>query len=94
LILHHHESFDGTGYPDGLKGDQIPLMSRILAVADTYDAMTSDRPYRSAMSKADAIEELQRCVGTNFDPVVVETFLKVLDERASDAALAETQPVT
>ena len=94
LILHHHEAFDGTGYPDGLKGQQIPLMSRILAVADTYDAMTSDRPYRSAMSKADALEELRKCAGTNFDPRVVETFLEVLEERASDASHAETQFVT
>ncbi|UCH83005.1 MAG: HD domain-containing protein, partial [Candidatus Latescibacterota bacterium] len=83
LILHHHEAFDGSGYPDGLAGEQIPLMSRILAVADTYDAMTSDRPYRRALSKADAIGELKRCAGTSFDPGIVALFLEVLEEQSS-----------
>ncbi|UCG53624.1 MAG: HD domain-containing protein [Candidatus Latescibacterota bacterium] len=83
LILHHHEAYDGSGYPDGLKGEQIPLMSRVLSVADTYDAMTSDRPYRQAMSKADAIAELKRCSGTSFDPKVVNVFLEILEEQSS-----------
>ena len=83
LILHHHEAFDGSGYPDGLSGEQIPLMSRVLAVADTYDAMTSDRPYRKALSKSDAIRELRRCAGTSFDPDIVGLFLEVLEEQSS-----------
>jgi HD-GYP domain-containing protein (c-di-GMP phosphodiesterase class II) len=83
LILHHHEAYDGTGYPDGLKGDQIPLISRIIAVADSYDAMTSDRPYRERRKKAYAIEELRVCSGTKLDPSVVTAFLEVLEEISS-----------
>lgn len=77
LVLYHHERFDGTGYPGGLKGDNIPLGARILAVADSYDAMTTDRPYRKAMSEKVAMDELKRCSGTQFDPKVVEAFLRV-----------------
>jgi HD-GYP domain-containing protein (c-di-GMP phosphodiesterase class II) len=77
-VRHHHEWFDGSGYPDGLAGDAIPLPSRILLVTDAYDAMTSDRPYRSAMPKEDAIAELRRCSGTQFDPEIVHAFLRVL----------------
>lgn len=76
LILHHHERFDGKGYPYGLRGDKIPLLARILAVADTYDAMTSTRPYRPAMSHEIAIEELRINAGSQFDPVVVKAFLQ------------------
>jgi putative nucleotidyltransferase with HDIG domain len=83
LILHHHEAYDGSGYPDGVKGDQIPLISRIIAVADSYDAMTSDRPYRERRKKEEAIEELQACSGTKLDPDVVTVFLEVLEEIAS-----------
>jgi putative two-component system response regulator len=75
-IRHHHDSFDGSGLNQGIKGEQIPLISRILAIADSFDAMTSDRPYRSAMPAAKAIEEVKRCSNTQFDPVVVEAFLK------------------
>lgn len=78
LILHHHERFDGTGYPDRLAGDRIPLTSRILAVADTYDAMTTSRPYRSARSHDFAIAELLRCSNTQFDAEVVRAFLQTL----------------
>jgi diguanylate cyclase (GGDEF)-like protein len=77
-VRHHHEWFDGSGYPDGLSGEHIPLVSRILLVTDAYDAMTSDRPYRAAMPEEAAIEELRRCSGTQFDPRVVEAFLRVL----------------
>lgn len=83
LIRHHHEAWDGSGYPDGLKKEKIPLISRIVAVADAYDAMTSDRPYRKARSKTEATQELKRCSGTNFDPKVVRAFLEVLDEQAT-----------
>lgn len=80
-IYHHHEQYDGSGYPDGLRGEEIPLGARILAIADTYDAMTSDRPYRPALSHEVAIEELKRCAGTQFDPKIVEVFIKIFDKR-------------
>ena len=75
-IKHHHDSYDGTGLNQTVAGEDIPLHSRILAVADSFDAMTSDRPYRAAMSAAKAIEEIKRCSGTQFDPVIVQAFLK------------------
>lgn len=78
-ILCHHERYDGTGYPQGLKGGQIPLLSRILSVADSYDAMVNDRYYRKALSKETAISELKKCSGTQFDPEIVKVFLKVLE---------------
>jgi putative nucleotidyltransferase with HDIG domain len=75
-IRSHHERNDGQGYPDGLNGQNIPLLARIIAVADTYDAMTSDRPYRKGLDKNIAIEEIRRCSGTQFDPAVVQSFLQ------------------
>lgn len=81
LVLYHHERYDGKGYPSGMKGDSIPLGARILAVADSYDAMTTDRPYRKGMSKKEAIDELTRCSGTQFDPAVVEAFINVLKRK-------------
>ncbi len=75
-IRHHHDSFDGNGVNQNLKGEQIPVASRILAIADAFDAMTSDRPYRSAMPAVKAFEEVQRCSGTQFDPEVVKAFMK------------------
>lgn len=81
IIRLHHEKFDGTGYPDELKGDEIPLLARILCISDSYDSMVSDRPYRRAPGKTYAIEELKRCSGTHFDPQVVEVFLKVLENK-------------
>ena len=83
LIRHHQEFYDGTGYPDGISGDSIPLACRILSVVDTFDAMTSDRPYRSARPLEDAIAELRRCSGTQFDPLVVEIFIGILDKKDS-----------
>jgi putative nucleotidyltransferase with HDIG domain len=74
-VLHHHERWDGNGYPDGLAADQIPYEARILAVADAYDAMTSDRPYRAALSHDEAVAEVERCAGTQFDPHVAAAFL-------------------
>ena len=79
IIRHHHERIDGKGYPDGLKGEEIPLLSKILCVADSYDSMTSDRPYRRAPGKEYVISELKRCSGTQFDPKVVEALLRVLE---------------
>jgi HD-GYP domain-containing protein (c-di-GMP phosphodiesterase class II) len=79
-IVHHHERFDGTGYPDGLAGERIPRGARILAVADAYDAMTSARPYRNAMSVETACEELRRGIGTQFDPVIAQALLKIVEK--------------
>jgi len=80
-ILKHHEWWNGKGYPLGLKGEEIPLECRILAVADAYDAMTSDRPYRKAMSHAEAVAELRRCAGIQFDPHLVQKFVQVLENQ-------------
>ncbi|NOZ84777.1 MAG: response regulator [Deltaproteobacteria bacterium] len=80
LVYHHHEKFDGSGYPEGLAGQDIPLGARILAVADTYDAMTTDRPYRKALPHKVAISELKRFAGTQFDPMVVGIFLIVIEK--------------
>ncbi len=78
-VKYHHEKVDGRGYPEGLKGDNIPLLAKIVAVADTYDAMTTDRPYRRALSKEEALEELKRCAGTQFDENVVKAFIKAYE---------------
>jgi len=75
IIKYHHEFFDGSGYPEGLKGEQIPLLARIISVADAVDAMSSDRPYRKSMSKEEIIKELRRCSGSQFDPEIVNVFL-------------------
>ncbi len=81
IIRHHHERWDGKGYPDGLKGENIPKLSRILAVADTYDAITSRRPYRDAMPDRFAYEEIKKNSGTQFDPKVVEAFSRLIEEK-------------
>ena len=78
LIKHHHERIDGKGYPDGIKGEEIPFCARILHVADSFDSMTADRPYRPSPGREYAISELKRCSSTRFDPLVVEAFLRVL----------------
>jgi response regulator RpfG family c-di-GMP phosphodiesterase len=75
-VKYHHEQVDGKGYPDGLRGEDIPLLAKIVAVSDTYDAMTTDRPYRKAMDKKMAIDELKRCSGTQLDKEVVEAFIQ------------------
>ncbi len=79
-IFSHHEWWDGSGYPQGLKGEEIPLISRIVAIIDAYDAMTNDRPYRKAISHEEATEELRRCAGTQFDPKLVEFFIEMHEE--------------
>jgi len=78
IVKTHHERHDGSGYPDGLKGDDIPIGARIIAVVDTYDAITSARPYQAAQAKEEALEELKRGAGTQFDPKVVEAFIEVI----------------
>ena len=80
IALTHHERWDGAGYPKGLKGSEIPLFGRIVAVVDVFDALTSVRPYKEAWSVADAVAEIVRCRGLNFDPKVVDAFLSVLPE--------------
>jgi putative nucleotidyltransferase with HDIG domain len=74
-VLHHHERWDGSGYPHGLGGDAIPLEARILAVADAYDAMTSQRPYRDPSTREEALAEVERCAGSQFDPQIARVFL-------------------
>lgn len=81
LVKHHHERWDGGGYPDGLSGDAIPLPSRIVAVADTYDALTTDRPYRRRMSHATALEEISANAGTQFDPAVVDALIAAIGDQ-------------
>jgi putative nucleotidyltransferase with HDIG domain len=76
-VKYPHERFDGRGYPEGLKGEEIPFFARIIAVADTFDAMVTDRPYRKGLSVEEAVNEIKRCSGTQFDPKVVEAFLRV-----------------
>ena len=86
IVRHHHERWDGNGYPDGIAGPAIPLGARIFAVADSFDAMTSDRPYRRAMSVKDARVEVARCRGTQFDPDIVDAFVRVPLERLETIA--------
>ena len=83
-IQHHHEWWDGTGYPDGLKGEEIPRTSRIIAVVDAFDAMSSDRPYRRALVRAAAIEEIRHFAGIQFDPQFAKEFLVLLESGACD----------
>jgi putative nucleotidyltransferase with HDIG domain len=80
-VRHHHEYYNGKGYPDGLDGDEIPLYSAIISIADTYDAMTSTRPYRKALSKEEACRELERGAGKQFHPDLVKAFLRALKNR-------------
>ena len=74
----HHEKWDGTGYPRGLKGEEIPLVARLFAIVDVWDALRSDRPYRLAWTKEKALEHIQSLSGTYFDPKVVESFLSLI----------------
>jgi two-component system cell cycle response regulator len=86
LVRASHEHFDGNGYPDGLRGHEIPLGARIVSVCDAYDAMTSDRPYQRSLDHEAAIAELRRCAGTQFDPAVVDAFCRVSQNQTADAA--------
>lgn len=76
IVLYHHEHYNGNGYPQGLKGHDIPLASRIIGIADAYDAMTEFRPYRKAFTKEEAVAELIRCKNTQFDPELVDIFVE------------------
>jgi putative nucleotidyltransferase with HDIG domain len=79
ILRAHHEKWDGSGYPEGLKGDRIPLAARIISVADALDAITTDRPYRKAADLASALAEIKRHAGSDFDPAVVDAFLKACE---------------
>ncbi len=81
VVRHHHERWDGAGYPAGLRGEETPLLARILTVADAYEAMIADRPYRRGRTIEDAIEELERCAGTQFDPKIVDPFIGIIKEQ-------------
>jgi putative nucleotidyltransferase with HDIG domain len=91
-IRHHHEYYNGHGYPSGLKGEEIPLGARILQVADAFDAMTSQRSYHDPMDREEAIRELHRCAGSQFDPRIVDVFIKLLEGEAAAAAAAGAKP--
>jgi HD-GYP domain-containing protein (c-di-GMP phosphodiesterase class II) len=88
-VLHHHERFDGSGYVHGLKGEEIPVLGRLMAVVDAYSAMVLDRPYRKARSLEEGLAELRRCSGTQFDPEMVEAFLAAMER---DLAAREAEP--
>ncbi len=79
IIRSHHECYDGSGYPDGLKGEEIPLSARIISVADSYDAMTSHRPYRKAKSPRKSLDEIVRLKGIKYDPRIVQSFKRCLE---------------
>jgi HD-GYP domain-containing protein (c-di-GMP phosphodiesterase class II) len=91
IVLHHHEAYNGAGYPSGLAEERIPLGARIFAVADTLDAMTSDRPYRRALPYAMALAEIKRCRGSQFDPAIVDV---VLDLPVADLRACAAIPTT
>ncbi len=91
-VLHHHEHWDGTGYPSKQKAEEIPLVARIISVADAYDAMTSDRPYRTAMEPSEAVAEIRRGAGRHFDPQVVSAFLATIGVRLEMDRLAVSGP--
>jgi HD-GYP domain-containing protein (c-di-GMP phosphodiesterase class II) len=84
IVRHHHERFDGTGYPDGLEKENIPLLSRILACADSFDAMTSDRPYRQRkLNIEEALVEIKHNIGSQFDPRIAHLFIKIINRQST-----------
>ncbi len=93
IVLSHQERYDGSGYPRGLKGEAIPLGARIFMVADTLDAMTTDRPYRRGCAFGDAITEIGRCAGTQLDPQVVEAFASIGRDGLENIARADYRPL-
>jgi putative nucleotidyltransferase with HDIG domain len=95
IVLHHHENFDGSGYPDGISGEDIPLGSRIIIVADAYEAMTSDRIYRKAIGHERAMDQLNRYKGVQFDPDIVRVLERLVQKRGAAAfEISELPPIT
>jgi HD-GYP domain-containing protein (c-di-GMP phosphodiesterase class II) len=92
IVRHHHERWDGGGYPDGLVGRAIPLGARIVAVCDAFRAMTEDRPYRASRAEPEAVGELRSCSGTQFDPDCVEALMRSLDRRGGTATVVALRP--
>ena len=94
IVRHHHENWDGTGYPDGLRGDAIPLGARVLAIVDCYDALTSDRPYRRSLSHERAVEMIHERRGTMYEPEIADAFLRIVAElrQAPDRERAGAAP--
>lgn len=90
-IRHHHERWDGNGYPDGLSRESIPVLSRVIAVVDAFDAMINDRPYRKGMPISKAIEELKSCAGSQFDPYIVSEFIRLVSEKYADSLAADSK---
>ncbi|WBL36380.1 HD domain-containing protein [Tepidiforma flava] len=86
LVRHHHERYDGEGYPGRLKGPEVPLATRLFSIADAYSAMTTDRPYRKGLTLEMAAEEILRGRGTQFDPELAEAFVRMIERSAGDAA--------
>jgi putative nucleotidyltransferase with HDIG domain len=93
IVVAHHERWDGNGYPFNLAGEQIPLASRILTVVDAYDAMISRRPYHEPVNRKQAEQELLRCSGTQFDPRIVDAFLRMLSKHEEQMSVNDAQPV-
>ncbi|MBI3610541.1 MAG: response regulator [Nitrospirae bacterium] len=93
IIRHHHEFYDGTGYPDGLKGETIPLLTRIVSTSESFDAMVTDRPYRKALPVKEIVAELKRCSGKQFDPYLVQLLLEIIEEKGDDILPKRFQPV-
>jgi HD-GYP domain-containing protein (c-di-GMP phosphodiesterase class II) len=97
-VRYHHEKFDGTGYPEGLKGEDIPLGARIITIADSFDAMTSDRSYRKKMTIEEALDEVRSCAGSHFDPSLARFFIECWQEKAPapqmTSVYAEIAPLT
>lgn len=89
IIKYHHERYDGTGYPEGKKGDEIPIESSILAIADVFDAMTSDRPYRNALTVKQALEEIKSNAGTQFNPEIANAFVKIINDEIDRGVLLD-----
>ncbi len=92
MVRHHHERYDGKGYPDGLKGEQIPLLTRIISLSESMDAMVADRPYKKAMSLGEVITELKRCSGTQWDPVIVDALLGIIAEKGEEILTESIDP--
>ena len=92
IIRHHHEFFNGTGYPDGLKGDAIPIMTRIVSISESFDAMVTDRPYRKALPLSKIVAELKKFAGVQFDPYLVQLLLEIIEEKGEDILPKHSQP--